>query len=180
MRFKDFVTEAPKAPKPPLPEGIKLIQLLMVEIHGGDGGNYKLKLQPTQQQEALDEAVRIMRRVMAGADGPLIKGILWQISNDLKVLRKSLLPFPTHESHMDEAGVWIENKEVARTLQIVAGIQQEVVKSHVYMENLYELLFVLEYVYRLIEGQPVGNGNGSLDAAGLTFAKATFKKLGIL
>lgn len=170
MKFSDFLNEAPKAQ---LPEGIKLLQLLMAEVRN----NYTLKLQPVMQQEALDEAVRMMRRIVAGADGESMNDTISRIADDLKALRRALLSFPTHEAQMNDTGIWFENKEIARTLQTAQSIQQSVVKSQVFMENLSAILSALDHIYQLIEDRV---RNGSLDTAQLSFAKATFKKLGIL
>jgi hypothetical protein len=177
MKFKDFLNEAPKTDTSP--DGIKLLQLLLREISSGKV--QQMKLHPTMQQEALDEAVLFAQRVAQGSDGDAMITMIGAVADDLKSVRKALLPIPTRVSQLDDAGIWFKDTDMARTFTTLQNAQMNVMRSSIMADNLIQIFVPLVKILHEIEvAGGRRNGEGVLDSTQLSFAKATFKKLGIL
>ena len=179
MKFKDFLNEAPKEIESPA-EGVRLLQALMKELNA-EGHFLSLKLRPGGHVEALKEAVHIMRKIVQGADGQHVLQIVQLLAGELQLTRKSLLPYPTRNGQLEDSGLWFEDEKISRTLAALQAVQSNVADATVIMENLHKILFVLDFVWTQIEiAEGRQNGKSTFDSAAVAFAKATFKKLGIL
>lgn len=173
MRFKDFVTEAPKGP---VNDRVQLINDLLHETESA----YKMKLEPHMLDEALDEVVKIMSRVVRGADDNAINDSLAQLSAAMKNTRKAILPFPTWDKNLQEAGVWIDNEKAGRMLAMLQANQLDIMSTTFFLANLHELFLALNGLHRLYIGGAGHDGRMGTSSAEQSFLRAGFKKLRIM
>jgi hypothetical protein len=176
VRFKDFVTEAPKAAPAPGNDRVQLINDLLRETDS----NYKMKLEPHMLDEAMTEAIHLMKRVHRGADDSAFTSNVALMAQAMKNTRKAILPFPTLDHSMQDAGMWIENEMVGKTVSAIQAHQLNIMNSTFFLMNLHELLLAISGLYRLYTGSAGHDGRIGTDEAERAFLKAGFKKLGII
>ncbi len=172
MRFKDLITEAPSKP---VNGRVQLINDLLRETDS----NYKMKLVPLMLDEAMTEAIHMMKRIHRGADDDEIISNVALLEQAMKNTRKAILPFPTLARSMEHDGVWFDNETVNMAMNAVQTHQFSIADSASLLQNLHVLLLAMTGLYRLYIGH-AGHDGLTMDEAERAFLKAGFKKLGII
>jgi hypothetical protein len=173
VRFKDFISEAPKVHAN---ERVQLINDLLRETDS----NFKLKLEPHMLDEAMAEAIHIAGRIVRGADEHEIMVAIESLRDAMKNTRKAIMPFPTWSKNLNEAGVWIDNVTVGKVMAHLQAEQINIMSSAFFLSNLHELLIAINGLCRLYDGRPgLGDRMGTTESE-RAFLRAGFKKLGII
>jgi hypothetical protein len=173
VRFKDFISEAPRAHAN---ERVQLIDDLLRETDS----NHKMKLSGPDPDAAIDEAVKIMSRVARGADGDAVVSALGMIKNAMQATRKAIMPFPTWMSSLEDAGVWIDHTETGKVIANLQAQQMNIMNASFFLHDLQTLIFALHGLWRLYEGGIGHDGRMGTNESERAFLRAGFKKLGII
>jgi hypothetical protein len=162
--------------KAPGNDRVQLINDLLRETDS----NYKMKLEPHMLDEAMTEALHMMKRIHRGADDNAIISNIALLAQAMKNTRKAILPLPTLDRGLQDAGVWIDNETVGKTMSTIQAHQLNIMNSTFFLMNLHELLLAISGLHRLYTGFAGHDGRIGTDEAERAFLKAGFKKLGII
>lgn len=173
MRFKDFVTEAPKAHAN---ERVQLINDLLRETDS----NFKMKLTNPHPEAALDEAVKVMFRIARGAEDATVAASIERLKDAMQATRKAIMPFPTWTKNLEEQGVWLDDVETGKVLANLQAQQINIMNATFFLQDLHQLVLALSGLWRLYDGSVGHDGRMGTNESERAFLRAGFKKLGII
>lgn len=167
---EELLVEAPSTDR------VELIKDLLVHTDS----NYKMKLVPEQLDEAMDEAIVLLRRVWKGHDDTAINDTAARLKETMKKIRLAVQPLRMHHHSFNDAGVWIKNDKMRGTIETLEKLQPDLMNAHFFFHNLHELLLAMSGLLRLYVGGAGHDGRMSTRPDERAFLAAAFKKLGIM